>query len=240
MRHEGVGNDRARKSSSTGKKNTMDAAKRREASRRYYQSHPEVREKNRLRIAEKRLVAAKKAYRRQWDPPKKKPAVPATPSSPSDRSASDGRNHRYSCPEIEPTDILTPDEDAAHAALTTMYHISRRCNNFVRPPKLGPEREPRSLTDIAAYESSTEHSLSESMVNVEDSMADVAERHRARLAARRAARARSAEREAKAATTLEEQRLAAEKTARMRVVVESRVLVVQARLLLQFTRSEGQ
>ncbi|KAJ7135950.1 hypothetical protein C8R44DRAFT_869646 [Mycena epipterygia] len=48
----------------------------RQASARYYANHPEIREKARLRMAQSR--AAKKARRRQWDPPKKpkpKPAV---------------------------------------------------------------------------------------------------------------------------------------------------------------------
>ncbi|KAJ7241518.1 hypothetical protein B0H12DRAFT_1074510 [Mycena haematopus] len=40
------------------------------ASARYYQRHPEVKEKKRLKAAERR--AAKKLARRKWDPPKKK------------------------------------------------------------------------------------------------------------------------------------------------------------------------
>ncbi|KAJ6591941.1 hypothetical protein B0H10DRAFT_2442145, partial [Mycena sp. CBHHK59/15] len=39
------------------------------ASARYYENHPEVREKKRLKMAEQR--AAKKLARRRWDPPKK-------------------------------------------------------------------------------------------------------------------------------------------------------------------------
>ncbi|KAJ6556336.1 hypothetical protein B0H19DRAFT_1262408 [Mycena capillaripes] len=39
------------------------------ASARYYENHPEVRERKRTRMAEQR--AAKKLARRRWDPPKK-------------------------------------------------------------------------------------------------------------------------------------------------------------------------
>ncbi|KAJ6614215.1 hypothetical protein B0H10DRAFT_1950859 [Mycena sp. CBHHK59/15] len=39
------------------------------ASARYYENHPEVRERKRLKMAEQR--AAKKLARRRWDPPKK-------------------------------------------------------------------------------------------------------------------------------------------------------------------------
>ncbi|KAF8211723.1 hypothetical protein K438DRAFT_57055 [Mycena galopus ATCC 62051] len=51
-------------------------AQRRKASAKYYARHPEIREKKRLQMAEKR--AAIKARRRQWDPPKK-PKPPANP-----------------------------------------------------------------------------------------------------------------------------------------------------------------
>ncbi|KAJ7210212.1 hypothetical protein B0H12DRAFT_1242771 [Mycena haematopus] len=40
------------------------------ASARYYERHPEVKEKKRVKAAE--LRAAKKLARRRWDPPKKK------------------------------------------------------------------------------------------------------------------------------------------------------------------------
>ncbi|KAJ7896098.1 hypothetical protein B0H14DRAFT_2680420 [Mycena olivaceomarginata] len=48
-------------------------AQRRKSSRKYYASHPEVREKKRVYMAQKR--AAIKARRRQWDPPKKPKAT---------------------------------------------------------------------------------------------------------------------------------------------------------------------
>ncbi|KAJ7502434.1 hypothetical protein B0H11DRAFT_638642 [Mycena galericulata] len=51
---------------STGEKR---AEARRKASAKYYAQHPEVREKKRVQMAERR--AAVKAKRRQWDPPKK-------------------------------------------------------------------------------------------------------------------------------------------------------------------------
>ncbi|KAJ6471702.1 hypothetical protein DFH09DRAFT_1476101 [Mycena vulgaris] len=51
------------------------AQRHRETERAYYRRHPEVREKKRVQMAEKR--AAIRARRRQWDPPKKiKPQLP--------------------------------------------------------------------------------------------------------------------------------------------------------------------
>ncbi|KAJ7118298.1 hypothetical protein C8R44DRAFT_738242 [Mycena epipterygia] len=49
----------------------------RQAYKRYYKSHPEIREKKRLQMAERR--AAAKAAKRRWDPPKKKKVVPVEP-----------------------------------------------------------------------------------------------------------------------------------------------------------------
>ncbi|KAJ6546148.1 hypothetical protein B0H10DRAFT_2202867, partial [Mycena sp. CBHHK59/15] len=43
------------------------------ASARYYENHPEVREKKRLKMAEQR--AAKKLARRRWDPPRSQSAT---------------------------------------------------------------------------------------------------------------------------------------------------------------------
>ncbi|KAJ7607449.1 hypothetical protein DFH06DRAFT_1149472 [Mycena polygramma] len=211
-------------SNSQGVKKKVDLVKRREASRRYYQR------------------AAKKAYRRQWDPPKKSKntsAMLVTPpptarSNSGEPGSSDASYVRRGAvdvdllpgfgSEIAATEPLTPDEDAedaARAALTTLYHVSRRRGEVLSPlTPAAADREPKSLTEIAAYESSVEDSPGQSerdsLAQVEDSMADVAELHRARRAA---ARARSAEIAAK--TSLEEARLDAEKAARMRVVVES-------------------
>ncbi|KAJ6538209.1 hypothetical protein DFH09DRAFT_1324075 [Mycena vulgaris] len=51
------------------------AQRHRETERAYYRRHPEIREKKRVQMAEKR--AAIRARRRQWDPPKKiKPQLP--------------------------------------------------------------------------------------------------------------------------------------------------------------------
>ncbi|KAJ7216174.1 hypothetical protein B0H12DRAFT_1078943 [Mycena haematopus] len=52
------------------------------ASARYYQRHPEVKEKKRLKAAERR--AAKKLARRKWDPPKKKKAKDSGKGEPDD------------------------------------------------------------------------------------------------------------------------------------------------------------
>ncbi|KAJ7112732.1 hypothetical protein C8R44DRAFT_741804 [Mycena epipterygia] len=49
----------------------------RQAYQRYYESHPEIREKKRLQMAERR--AAAKAAKRRWDPPKKKKSVLVEP-----------------------------------------------------------------------------------------------------------------------------------------------------------------
>ncbi|KAJ7367713.1 hypothetical protein DFH08DRAFT_928135 [Mycena albidolilacea] len=61
-------------------------AQRRKSSRKYYASHPEVRERKRVYMAQKR--AAIKARRRQWDPPKKPKAT--TQAGPPISSAAAG------------------------------------------------------------------------------------------------------------------------------------------------------
>ncbi|KAJ7661888.1 hypothetical protein DFH06DRAFT_1325214 [Mycena polygramma] len=121
------------------------ASRRREANRRYYKTHPDIREKNRARNAERRL--AKKIYRRQWDPPKQPPPTDDSPS------------------ECEPAsqDGILEVETAAHAALSAMYLLRVRSNNareINAAPAASPMKEPKSLAEIAAYESSQEESSS--------------------------------------------------------------------------------
>lgn len=115
--------------------------------------HPEVKEKNRLRIAERRL--AKKQYRRQWDPLKTK--APGTANSVgwfclfcshflqlahglhslvdidtpqpvgaklAEECASQTARASDNFNGADIGEALTADETAAQAALNTMYHLS--------------------------------------------------------------------------------------------------------------------
>ncbi|KAJ7607005.1 hypothetical protein DFH06DRAFT_1347779 [Mycena polygramma] len=173
-----------------------DAAKRAAANRRYYNAHPEIREKNRLRIAEQR--EAKKRYRRQWDAPKRL-RVPATHT--------DAHCDTDLAEVLSKQDNITPEETTAHAALSAMYRLNA-C-----PVTAVPEREPRSLAEIAAYESSEDAASSRAP---EDNTKDSAIQAQVqRIHDTFAARART---DARLKARL---RLDAEKAARMRVVVET-------------------
>ncbi|KAJ7983074.1 hypothetical protein DFH06DRAFT_1318533 [Mycena polygramma] len=127
-----------------------DTEKRREANRRYYQSHPDIKEKNRARMAEKR--EEKKKYRRQWDPPKKLKAMnKRRPTVRDDGSVAGSSQYSAS------TEDILKDEAAAHAALSALYHRTRRELEAIAAEN---RQEPKSLTEIAAYESSLEGSES--------------------------------------------------------------------------------
>ncbi|KAJ7184780.1 hypothetical protein C8R46DRAFT_1208963 [Mycena filopes] len=129
------------------------------ANRKYYQAHPELREKNKLRIAERRYAMsvtvafrtdnkenirdAAKRHRRKWDPPKKSP-VPREDDvrcecvdSVVDSAINDAT------PEA-----LTAAESAAQLALDAMYRL--RIAN-----------ESRGLADLAGYNSSEDESVSQ-------------------------------------------------------------------------------
>ncbi|KAJ7653998.1 hypothetical protein DFH06DRAFT_1133577 [Mycena polygramma] len=67
------------------------------ASARYYENHPEVREKKRQKMAAQR--AAKKLSRRKWDPPKKPRLPPPHPDSSEDMALSRGVS---TCPSPVP------------------------------------------------------------------------------------------------------------------------------------------
>ncbi|KAJ6455630.1 hypothetical protein C8R47DRAFT_1228125 [Mycena vitilis] len=108
------------------------AAKRRDISRRYYERHPEIREKNRAKMRERRQAV--KVYRRQWDPPKEPRAAV---SEGDDASTS----YDYEAGERS----TSPDTAVAHAALTTMYRMSTILHGA---------RVPLSLAEIEGYESS--------------------------------------------------------------------------------------
>ncbi|KAJ7440409.1 hypothetical protein B0H11DRAFT_2253029 [Mycena galericulata] len=110
------------------------AVKRREAGRLYYASHPEAREKSRLRMAAKRL--SQKLYRRQWDPPKAKKRID-DPADGAELGSSTDEN-------------LHEDESVARAALRT---LSQKRQTSDTAAKEGG-REPMSLTDIDRCESS--------------------------------------------------------------------------------------
>ncbi|KAJ7456841.1 hypothetical protein B0H11DRAFT_2243721 [Mycena galericulata] len=188
------------------------AAKRREIRRRYYKAHPEVREKNRLRIAERRL--AKKQYRRQWDKPKKQDSKATDNFAPQAEQAA---------------------EETARAALTALY---RRSKMESQPHDSQPaDREPKGLTEIDEVNTSDSESDTQSRADVapepqaesqpkclaeieeyqssqETTISQVVRRLRKRWRDRQAAK--------KAQVTIEDARLEAEKAARMRIVVESR------------------
>ncbi|KAJ7983278.1 hypothetical protein DFH06DRAFT_1123277 [Mycena polygramma] len=184
------------------------AAKRREASRRYYAAHPEVREKNRIKIAERRLAA--KMYRRQWDPPK----MPVRDRS-SERDLSDG--DELSSPSVHDqakalsadersswsVDMTEPPtEEIAHAALTAMYQKTAAT----------PTREPRvplSLAAIEGYESSESGKIGHSALTRDW------EDERVALALRLQEEAMSRHQ------NVEDARLEREKAARMRIHVET-------------------
>ncbi|KAJ7490096.1 hypothetical protein B0H11DRAFT_2229613 [Mycena galericulata] len=186
--------------------NGAKAAKRRETNRRYYETHPEVREKNRLRIAERRL--AKKIYRRQWDPPKKK------------------GSRAGKCSED-----VGADEEIAQAALSAMYRRSLRDPQQEEPasqPDATPSaREPKGLADIDAESSSPSvpdpqpkpqrkclAEVEEYESSQETAISEVVRRLRKRWRDRQAAR-KAAEK------PIEDARVEAEKGARLRIIVES-------------------
>ncbi|KAJ6586361.1 hypothetical protein DFH09DRAFT_1308392 [Mycena vulgaris] len=60
------------------------AERNRQAYQRYYHSHPEIHNKKRIQMAERRASA--KAAKRRWDPPKKAKAAPIVPEDHSDAS----------------------------------------------------------------------------------------------------------------------------------------------------------
>ncbi|KAJ7863696.1 hypothetical protein B0H13DRAFT_1899468 [Mycena leptocephala] len=172
------------------------AAKQREANRRYYEMHPEIKEKNRVSIAVRRIKTdtelkreAKKKYRRQWDPPKKN--CPAVCDEDSLSAQMD---------KLE----LTRNETAAHAALSAMYRLSIRGKDA---PASAPDnrKEPKSLAEIAAYESSRDDSSQDN-----DTVNQSLPRKTLQMT----------KRNTEATLTLEA-RLDAERAARMRIVVES-------------------
>ncbi|KAJ6463775.1 hypothetical protein C8R47DRAFT_1224943 [Mycena vitilis] len=177
-----------------------EAAQRAAANRRYYVAHPEIREKNRLRIAERR--EAKKRYRRQWDA-RKILGVPATHT--------DAHCDTDLAEVLSEQDNLTPKETTAHAALSAMYRLNACPVTNVNVL----DREPRSLAEIAAYESSESEDAASSGAP-EDNAEDAAIQAQVqRIHDTFGARARMDER-LKARL-----RLDAEKAARMRVVVET-------------------
>ncbi|KAJ6487388.1 hypothetical protein C8R47DRAFT_1072044 [Mycena vitilis] len=98
------------------------------ASARYYENHPEVREKKRLKMAAQRFTsAAKRLSRRKHDPPKRgKPQV-SEPTPMDLEGDSGGQNNS--------------DREALHAAAESLLFLQRRaaCNPF--PEDLPPSDE---------------------------------------------------------------------------------------------------
>ncbi|KAJ7169410.1 hypothetical protein C8R46DRAFT_1033135 [Mycena filopes] len=108
---------------------SSQSAKRTLANHRYYEAHPELRAKNKARIAERR---------RQWDPPRKSPLHQEEDGFDTISDLSLGRAP------------MVATEAAAEAALTAMYHLRIAEADARNPP------EPRGLAEIAAYSSSEE------------------------------------------------------------------------------------
>ncbi|KAJ7916475.1 hypothetical protein B0H13DRAFT_1871102 [Mycena leptocephala] len=169
--------------------NNVKASKRREVNRKYYEMHPEIKERNRARIAAR--WEAKKKYRRQWDPPRKKRlAVRGDGSLGEDTE------------ELE----MMRNETAAHAALSAMYRLNIH-EKAAGPPAPDKRKEPKSLAEIEAYKSSRDDS----------SHGTVNEAPAPRVTTLQTA---TTNRNADAMLTLEAH-LDAERAARMRIVVES-------------------
>ncbi|KAJ6452357.1 hypothetical protein C8R47DRAFT_1083773 [Mycena vitilis] len=84
----------------------------RQAAARYYARHPEAREKNRLSMQRHRYIfkkrAAIKAYRRQWDPPKKTPGKGTVPAHAT------GHSHFQ---DIRAATTASGNDDPAYAQL---------------------------------------------------------------------------------------------------------------------------
>ncbi|KAJ7604859.1 hypothetical protein DFH06DRAFT_1150810 [Mycena polygramma] len=121
----------------------LDAEKRREANRRYYQSYETMQynsyshfESRSLdtQVSRKKIERtwqknahidtsqreAQKKYRRQWDPPKKLKVIKKRrPTVREDGSVAGSSQHSAS------SEDLTEDEAAAHAALSALYHRTR-------------------------------------------------------------------------------------------------------------------
>ncbi|KAJ6563502.1 hypothetical protein B0H10DRAFT_2115161 [Mycena sp. CBHHK59/15] len=101
------------------------------ASARYYENHPEVREKKRLKMAEQR--AAKKAARRRWDPPKKvrvpKPAADISLDEASEHSESEQLQTREA------------------VAVVSLLFLQQRTNPNPFPADLPPSSDPGTSDD---------------------------------------------------------------------------------------------
>ncbi|KAJ7617534.1 hypothetical protein DFH06DRAFT_1342949 [Mycena polygramma] len=179
------------------------AEKRREASRRYYAAHPEVREKNRIKIAERRLAA--KIYRRQWDPPKAatKAWSERSPSHSDECDVDDRGTPPPTSDGAQPSSCSAHQtnpraEETAHAALRAMYRKNSEKDVNV-------ERAPLSLAAIDTYESSV--SNSEGTRDWEGERVALALRLQEEAISRHA--------------TVEDARLDREKAARMRIHIET-------------------
>ncbi|KAJ7659737.1 hypothetical protein DFH06DRAFT_1326757 [Mycena polygramma] len=99
------------------------------ASARYYENHPEVRERKRLKMAAQR--AAKKLSRRKWDPPKKaKPQVLKIQVQDGAGVAID-----IGC------DITPPPDKDLHAAAESLLLLQRRTAYNPFPEDLLPSDE---------------------------------------------------------------------------------------------------
>ncbi|KAJ7116752.1 hypothetical protein C8R46DRAFT_1239365 [Mycena filopes] len=120
-----------------GKQSNTKSDKRRAANRRYYEAHPQLREKNKARIAERRKIQME--YKRQWDPPK------GHVLDEENISANDSQLSAV------PNESFIGTETAAQAALSAMYHLHI---GQVTPNLTVPAKEPRGLAEITAYESS--------------------------------------------------------------------------------------
>ncbi|KAJ6492412.1 hypothetical protein C8R47DRAFT_1070460 [Mycena vitilis] len=123
------------------------------ASARYYENHPEVRERKRLKMAEQR--AAKRLARRKWDPPKKsRPAVAVRTTVECNEGVdvSHGRRPRSrlqvwcaaSALEGNPT-LDGPDMEDVHEAAESLLSLQRRAAFLQRqaafPDDLPPSDE---------------------------------------------------------------------------------------------------
>ncbi|KAJ7100990.1 hypothetical protein C8R43DRAFT_964002 [Mycena crocata] len=150
---------KSKKARKASRDNTDDvtARKRREASKRYYERHPEVREKNRRAMKQRRM--AKKEYRRQWDPPKGQAQATPQASSVEDDDWTDQPSYymipadklKLDCSVFTKTTDDEEEEEkgqeaVAKTVLTQMYHRAE-----TMPKDL---KKPMSLAEIDAYQSS--------------------------------------------------------------------------------------
>ncbi|KAJ6558633.1 hypothetical protein DFH09DRAFT_1084145 [Mycena vulgaris] len=132
------------------------AARRREASRRYYARNPELREKSRLRMAQSRL--ARQQYKRQWDPPKRNKHDEDSSEEGSDNFELDENDGDANDDDKENWDPAYQQEVAAQLQGASTPLHSPIESLALQSPGNGKPR-PLRLSEIDGYQSSEEDSV---------------------------------------------------------------------------------